>query len=142
MEIISEPMEYLYRAKMKYDNLPRKKGDWVYGDLVRMQDGKTYAPTIYGCGEVEEKTICAYTNIDIGGKKCFDKDIISIVQCEFGEKPHTVYFQVIFSKRFGLWTVAKADGKVAGASLASYARDATTKIVGNIFDNPELLKDK
>ena len=140
MQIVNESLEYTFRAKLKHDNRPRKKGEWVYGDLIQCQFGKGFVPAIYGIGDVEESTICAYTNIDIGGKKCFDKDIISVIMHEFGEDPRSVYFQVIFSKRFGMWTVAKADGKVAGASLAAYAVDPRTKIVGNIFDNPELLE--
>lgn len=135
-------MIYLYRAQLKKDNAPRKKGEWVYGDLVHIQDGKNTVPAIYGCGEVIESTIGAYTNIDIAGEQCFDKDIISVQMHLFGEEPHKECFQVVFSKHFGLWTVAKADGKVAGASLASYARDGSTRIIGNMIDNPELLNKK
>ena len=135
-------MEYIYRAKLKEDNPPRKKGDWVYGQLVYLKKGKKTVPAIYGCGEVIEETIGFYTNIEIAGVKCFDKDIICVQMRLFGEPAHRECYQVIYSKRFGLWTVAKADGKMCGASLASYARDSVTRIVGNMIDNPEMLDMK
>ncbi len=142
MTASNDGMVYLYRAKLKHDNAPRKKGEWVFGDLVHLKDGKKTIPAIYGCGEVDEETICSYTNIDIAGEKCFDKDIICVQMHIFGEDPHKECFQVMYSKRFGLWTFAKEGGKNSGASLASYALDENTKIVGNMLDNPEMLNMK
>lgn len=56
--------EIRFRGILKGDNLPYyHKGQWVYGDYVRLCDGKRNIPHIYGCGEIEANTVGQYIGL-------------------------------------------------------------------------------
>lgn len=69
--------EILFRGKLKHDNLPNRKGDWVYGHYAELKDGDRTVPCIYGYGEIIPETLGEYTySTDKNGKRIFEGDII------------------------------------------------------------------
>lgn len=147
---------YLYRAK-RTDN-----GEWVEGDLVhsvyKINDtcvGK-YGSNV-GMHQVDESTVCQCTELkDKNGKMIWENDVLmghgnpkDLVKAVFG------YFYVI-----DVETLEKVD-KVVGWHYEVIPTDAISKcepfcipmpltdeyiercefeVIGNIFDNPELLE--
>ena len=120
--------EDIYRAKLKTDNLPHKKGDWVFGNLVKMVDGDTVSTYIYYYGEVFAKTVGRCVGLpDCDGEIAFDGDIISDMD---GYEVGIVRWDDD-SARF----VLDIDNVIETAeSIYAY------RIIGNGHDNPELLE--
>lgn len=120
--------EDIYRAKLKTDNLPHKKGDWVFGNLVKMVDGDTVSTYIYYYGEVFAKTVGRCVGLpDCDGEIAFDGDIISDMD---GYEVGIVRWDDD-SARF----VLDIDNVIETAeSIYAY------RIIGNVHDNPELLE--
>lgn len=133
--------EILFRGKLKQDNLPYRKDEWVYGNFVFLTDGNRHIPHIYGFGEVIPETIGQYTGLtDKNGKKIFEGDIVKEEDCVhngevqiYGRK-WVVYFDkgVFFGWRKGYKScgLSKFIPNISGI-----------EVIGNIHDNPELLKE-
>ncbi len=140
--------EILFRGKRKGN------GEWVEGDLQQDKDlGQFY---IYGydyytdggglereefCYEVLPDTVGQYTGLtDKNGKKIFEGDILKA-----GEFIGTVeYNKVIASfvakiydstKKYYHWSPLN-EGDVSRQPILAY-----TEVIGNIYDNPELLEE-
>ena len=119
-----------------------KKPKWIYGyiDLGYMHDGR--APLIsdekgnktYKC---QYETIGQFTGLtDKNGKKIFEGDIIQIPDDynEFGHNAGEIY-EVYFC--CGGFRLKPKYSKARGYWLED---DRTVEVVGNVFDNSELLK--
>ena len=137
--------EILFRGKTK-------SGDWVYGDLLNVGVDYDYAIRTYGGREhgqvnsVNEKTIGQYTGLtDKNGTKIFEGDIVKITDTivdfettayiEFGN-PNGLYnwgWQLVplQKKPFAVEILHWCDMEETGAFI---------EVIGNIHDNPELLK--
>ena len=127
---------YLYRAK-RMDN-----GEWVEGLLTIMwgqlhiivpEDENTAYP-------IDESTICQCTGRrDEDSKLIFEHDIVGFLDCtstENGYSEHGCVGEV-------LWDDETLSFQVTGRlSAESYEVLGGTdcKVLGNIFDNPELLE--
>lgn len=131
--------EILFRGK-RVDN-----GEWVEGDLLRSR-GKCYIhmhtdPFDYlgelsgfiKMYEVEPHTVRQYTGLkDKNGKKIFEGDIIEY------EKDGATY-EIIFVKENG---ITKFCSKFIPDGSLGYINEDRDKVIGNIYDNPELLEVK
>lgn len=123
--------DILYRGKTIHE-LPKNK--WVFGYLCN----KDYisCPESGNGYPVDPETVCQYTgsisSILTGGNKIFEQDIVDIDGVigvvkfgKYGNGFHTGFYiewvNSEFRQEIGFW-----DGKV--------------KVIGNIFDNSELLK--
>lgn len=122
--------EILFRAKHKEYN------QWVEGDLIHEQFGECIQFVKDGCRskvKVDPKTVCQYTGLtDKDGRKIFEGDILS-----FSAYSENYKGDVRFIKgNFTIWC-----GK-----CAPFLDDALEKhsaiVIGNIFDNPELIGDQ
>lgn len=133
--------EILFRGK-RVDN-----GEWVYGFLC-----KTYSPMNpktrdaimhsnlengypeYSCAEINVATVGQYTGLtDKNGKRIFEGDIISVARAE-----SSGIFSVRFIERyaaFGLY-----DDQSEQYIDMFHSLSGLYTIIGNIHDNPELLK--
>ncbi len=127
--------EILFRAKdIDTDAFP----EWIYGYAVfdaytsewaifNENDGETF-----GC-TVNPDTLCQYTGVtDKNGNKIFEGDIV-LKRTYNGKKPIPVTFHDgMFHCGWG-----------GGSSTATHAytlNDKQIEVIGNIYDNPELLK--
>ncbi|MDB8712099.1 YopX family protein [Mediterraneibacter gnavus] len=139
--------EILFRAKRK-DN-----GEWVEGDLEHTKyDDVIWIVDVRGekCYRCDSDTICQYTGLtDKNGKKIWENDIVrytfdypSETATENGLKERIS--SVFWSKWRGSWSVYADERKGKGMNndLFKYARNGNTvEVIGNIFDNPELLEE-
>ncbi|MDD4820897.1 MAG: YopX family protein [Flavobacteriales bacterium] len=121
-----------------------KTGQWLYGDLIHNR-GKVYVAPVekfYFDGiteanfEVDEKTIGQFTETeDLHGKEIYEGDILEI-EClsvkHLGEKTKAV---VVFDQ--GTYFL---DDKDKRGSFAYHFGNDNIVMIGNIYDNPELLK--
>ena len=127
--------EILFRGIIKSDNSRYKRGQWAVGDLVRLQDGNDGKPHIYGCGEVYAETIGQYTGLtDKNGTKIFEADIVAVYVkgcqtiCTVSWAETVAHFQ--------LWQINTLPGTPTALNFGNY----DCEVIGNIYDNPELLK--
>ena len=145
--------EILFKAKRK-DN-----GKWVEGYYVYCRKRHYILPLLNeAIGyderedewiEIEPDTICLFTGLsDKNGKKIWENDIVrytfdysSETATENGLKERIS--SVFWSKWRGSWSVYADERKGKGMNndLFKYARNGNTvEVIGNIFDNPELLE--
>ena len=140
---------YLYRAK-RIDN-----GELVEGFLIFEKDRAFIAHRVcevmnsysktgeeYGFGnfiEVYPSTICQCTGLkDEDGKKIFEGDIVGYIDCtstENGYSEHYCRGRVAWGEETASFQVTER------LSAESYeVLDRGCNVLGNIFDNPELLE--
>ena len=107
--------EIKFRGKLK------TTGEWVYGDLVRLQDGENTITAIYYKGEVEPKSVGQYTGFtDKNGKEIYEGDILEN------------YDQALVTFRDGTWKLEWLTGYTASDLNEGF--DETMEVVGNAAD--------
>lgn len=133
---MSDYERYLFRGKEK------DSGKWIYGDLRHISDGhggyilcivdNTNGRNNDVTGvEVVPETVGMFTGLtDKNGTKIFEGDIVSLRKCN-----ELIYKVVYDNFRFELHN--KND--IACYVLSIY-KSKDLEIIGNIHDNPELLK--
>ena len=152
--------EILFRGKLKSDNGKNKKGDWVFGDLVRIKDGDHIHTYIYGFGEVDPSTVGQFTGLYDGtkweeltteeqafflypanggkrskeewkGKPIFEGNIVNFKTTAYHFKNCRIKYRICYAK----YCAIDNDGY-------EYPMDKTFKyeVIGSIHDNPELLE--
>ena len=128
---------YLYRAKRKDD------GEWVFGGLSYCEKTNAYFITNMGKDhisyigfhqEVDSNTICQCTGLkDKNGKLIWENDIVNCFEAEccgkisWNESEAGFYFDVLLE-----------DGTYEEEHIYDY--EDCMMVIGNIFDNPELLE--
>ena len=139
---------YLYRAK-RTDN-----GEWVYGSVIyiddcayiicdaEIEDYDTVSADLYATEwqRVDPSTICQCTGLnDKNGKLIWENDI-----CDRKEP-----YPEIVTYTNGDWTLdySYASGKERRSNYCNLGfytieRNNSVYVIGNIFDNPELLEQK
>ena len=135
--------DILFRAKRK-DN-----SEWIEGyyykriqernvvDAIETYDGNIHSIEYY---EIDPKTLCQYTGkTDKYGKKIWENDIVS-----------AVWYSVPLDDATGLITfyeewcgyIIHDKSTKSRYLLSDYGADVYEfEVIGNIFDNPELIKD-
>lgn len=134
--------EILFRGRSKPYNETHQMDEWLYGDIVRLADGKAVYSYIYGKGEVDPETVGQYTGLtDKNGKKIFEGDII-----RFEENLYTVQREC--DTPGGYWAetgyilnhIGWSDYISFTSTIDDWENECQVFVVGNIYDNPELLK--
>lgn len=143
--------EILFRAK-RIDNCEWVEGYYIYhikrticpiGDSVKpedeqhviMQDGFSdwNMPRNTVVFDIDPETVCQYTGLkDKNGKRIWENDIVRI-ENSMDEGIGNIEFYG------GMWYV---DGEPSNSlhDIMEYDDIAEIEVIGNIFDNPELLK--
>lgn len=141
---------YSYRTKYK-------NGEWVYGLLTEAENYAGFAEMTNTSGvsgiEVDKNTVEQFTGLtDKNGKKIFEGDLLNGFQYPFYRSEsaeHNYFAEVIWftgNCAFGLYTHKHPTAKVKGISAgnADFVEDFNSddwEVIGNIHDNPELLKE-
>jgi uncharacterized phage protein (TIGR01671 family) len=147
--------EILFRGKIINNAL---KGEWMQGYLFDNDQNDDEAPKQYFVGtlsleenpncygdwvftatdfyEVEPDTICQYTGFkDKQGNRIFDGDIVRNKD-EFSEHIGVVSYS---NARFVVdWMIHKHNSN-RGISFVTEDLLTSNEVIGNIFDNPELI---
>lgn len=133
--------EILFRGK---DSITKR---WVYGALVQQQDDPlkekafiiSYSNYQFGdfseavMHEVDPETVGQYTGfVDKKGKKIFEGDILSIYNSK------AFLFAVEWNNQYVLKCTTNG---VSDNILNVIESPEDVEVVGNIYDNPELIKD-
>ena len=133
--------EILFRGKVES---ALNVDEWVYGFLVNARSRfngelRTYIQTIKENGEldllraVDPETVGQYTGLtDKNGTKIFEGDIVNVIT-------ETTRYVVKFDEwRCGWYPFASGDG-CGCCEMHTYPPNYA-EVIGNIHDNPELLK--
>lgn len=136
--------EILFRAK-RIDN-----GEWVEGNVLQADDGSCYIaksmlvgekdePLTVAAREVNPETLCQYTGrTDEDEKKIFEGDIVGFIDLystESGYLESSCLGEVIWSEEECCFHVTNR------LSAESWEVLDECKVVGNVFDNKELLDE-
>ena len=144
--------EILFRGKRK------DSGEWVEGRLLAAdvivpsgQEFSLEANCIYGCDkpiigyEVDEETVGQFTGLkDKNGKKIFEGDIVTapyidpIFHSVWNEGNLTENAVVKYADGMFYIEYVESKQKITLFGLLNGAKEAA--VIGNIHDNPELLK--
>lgn len=138
--------EILFRGAQKVDG--SKSLYWHEGSLVSEKDGYTgeieyYIENENGSFLVIPSTVGQYTGLtDKNGKKIFEDDIVKYKNTD-GIKLNGVALTIIGKVNYNEKTASFAiDGKdKIGAKHYDYFPIKNIEVIGNIHDNPELLKE-
>lgn len=130
--------EILFRGKTINEN-------WFYGLLVN-KHGKWYinkpgSPVSY---EILPETICQYTGLtDKNGKKIWENDILHngnyfVVKWNAPCARFDIVLNNLYNIPIGKWEPMICDWK--NNDFKEYRKAVDYEVIGNIFDNPELLE--
>ena len=125
--------EIKFRGK-RLDN-----GEWIEGDLLRMDDHWFIFPDPAPEGidkyEVDPATVGEYTGLkDRNGKEVYEGDVMKIPETDFNAE---IIGRVLFDDD-AYYIIPLRGGHLWGLHWSLRKHDA--KIIGNIHDNLELLK--
>lgn len=133
--------EILFRGQSIEDNR------WVYGDLIREKKSfgkictRIYRTTNNGWEliDVDSKTVGQYTGLnDENGNKIFENDIVAYwdtYSTENGQSEADCIGKVVWDDETISFQVTNR------LSAESYEVLDECSVIGNIFDNPELLEE-
>lgn len=123
--------EILFRGKKE------STGDWVFGDLRHYRSGKVgvHSDVLRYTLLVDPKTVGQYTGLNVRGEKVFEGDIVKITD-KYGKS--VVYIVEFYMGAFALKQMA-VEYRVQFIDF--HLRCYDFEILGNIHDNPELLKE-
>lgn len=126
--------EILFRG---FDNV---ENEWVYGDLIHLSNGyaiRKLEDDIMTFTRVDRNSIGQYTGVkDSNGNKMFEGDIIKVKyfnvpdwkdEYENGVIEYSKDIFIILTKNFE-------------HNLIGTRENETRSIIGNVFENPELIK--
>ena len=103
---------------------------WQYGSLAKDEPQKSYyiIDNEYGRGiDVDKETIGQYTGLhDKNGKEIYEGDVLKGTFYGFPMPEYDYVFQIYW------------DEKEKGF-MANYFEPSECEVIGNIYDNPELL---
>ena len=134
--------EILFRAKRKATN------EWVYGYFVKEYDDfQIYVQpqiiTRSGREYVNENTLGQFTSLtDKNGVKIFEGDIVKFKHGdEFDKKIYYRNYAVEFINTYVTYGLRLRNRSIHFPFKKATALQHDAEVIGNIYDNPELLGD-
>lgn len=125
---------------IKFRGKDKKTGEWFYGNLYdKDTSGRTHiCTTKKGCLDIDPDTVGQYTGLkDKNGKEIWEGDIIG---CSNPNIKHLIFY----NEKKGRF-MAALNGDIENDFLGVCGLDdnrwnSKKEVIGNIHDNPELLK--
>lgn len=144
--------EILFRGKAKAGYKWISEGEWIEGSLFYSDDESGIVcqivtsylssnkdePVMVAAYEVDPETVCQYTGLtDKNGRKIFEGDVVSA----WSEGSHAI--GRVKQRIDGLWLLYPAwQNKIMWGLCPNNKGKTTVEIIGNIFDNPELIGEQ
>lgn len=119
--------------KIKFRGKCKTNGEWFYGYLFKSDSGEsTHIKTNYkGCLNIDPNTVGEYTGL-------MDKNKIEIYENDFVKWDKIIY-EVIWNK--GMFILKNIHSSIVGDTSLGLMLDVfDLEIIGNRYDNPELLR--
>lgn len=117
--------EYLFRGKTMAN------GKWSEGTLLVTKQGCCITPDATVYVAVDPETVGQYTGLtDKNGTKIFEGDIV-----KYGDTVHNV----VFEQRNGTAYFGLVYSTLETLSFGYYQDLKQIEVIGNIYDNPELV---
>lgn len=119
-----------------------QNGNWIYGDLIHRDYG-TAIGVVDSDGlhevHVDEETICQYTGlVDKNRKKIWENDII---ECEDDKHHFRIQTKIEWDVSCAGFIFQDTETSVVGLdAITAGGIHLKSKVIGNIFDNPELVR--
>lgn len=133
------------RRAIKFRGKSVDTHEWVYGDFcepcnVVFEVGPE-GDEFWDDHSVDEKTVGQFTGLfDKDGNEVYEGDIFEFVWIDgHGKKRQVNHYKVVWNQRFARFEPVCVDEKDRWA-LYDLIVLSKSKIIGNIFDNPELVK--
>lgn len=127
--------------KIVFRGFNKKRGIWLYGNYILNRGAHFIAPQEFADGktwedyEVEEESIGQYAdNTDSKGDDLYEGDVIM---------SGSGFYGVIKWSKYGYFyihTDGDKEDPLDYATLGYMLRQCDFKLIGNVFENPELLK--
>lgn len=117
--------------------------EWVYGGIIFIDGGKPHIFCNHGAVEVDPATVGQYTELkDKNGKEIYEGDIINWLMHRMDRTGYIEEGRVEFRTNEQATVVinkfATKDGRESVRNILNCLNDL--KVIGNIHNNPELLK--
>ena len=121
--------------KIKF-RMKDKQGEWQYVEMVCSIIEALKDPVTPGGIDIDENTIGQYTGLDDkNGKEIYEGDIV-YCQTKYGKAKAIIKF--IDGKFVAYWDSILTHPQ-NGHCIACYEINKRFEVIGNIYDNPELL---
>lgn len=144
-----------FRGKNLYNN------EWIFGDLIQYESGEMAifskklsqygyeATEMFNRSKVIPETVGQFTGLlDKNGKEIYEGDIVEWLFFShgcYGEQEHYLKGCIEWHQGGFIFNVTKNDSENAGFYAISDLNTDTesdVKILGNIYDNPYLIKEE
>lgn len=139
--------EILFKAKVKDWRERPKEEWWVYGDAIHELIGMTIKHMEHGMPvrvPVDPETLCQYICMnDKNGNRIWENDIVSINTYSYVEPEEDYFGKVVYSEAWACWCIQQPDDEKPIPLCECEGSYLTERVVeGNIFDNPEMMKEE
>ena len=125
---------------IKFRGKDRRTGKWFYGNLyVKDTRGRTHICTPErGCFDIDPETVGQFTGLmDKNGNEIYEGDIIG---CHNPRIKHLIFYNEKQGRFMAALNGDIENDFVGVCGLDDSRWTGSKKVIGNVFDNPELLK--
>lgn len=125
---------------IKFRGKARRDGKWYYGNLyVKDIYGRTHICTPErGCFDIDPETVGQFTGLmDKNGAEIYEGDVIG---CHNPRIKHLIFYNEKQGRFMAALNGDIENDFVGVCGLDDSRWTGSKKVIGNVFDNPELLK--
>ena len=131
--------------KIKFRGKRSINNEWVYGNYILIAwRQETFISESYSCTsshafEVKPESVGQFTGLhDENGTEIYEKDIVKLF---YGDK-YSIGI-VLWNNKIAAWCIKlKGEHSFGSTPIGEMFTSYTSVVIGNIHDNPELIKEE